>query len=91
MASMVRIDEMETNMSVLKDAIREWFHALTSEIAAAGSCRVSRVPTKNAVLEVYMSRMLVAGGVAAMTLYIVQSVNWPSTGMDFLLKVMSWF
>ncbi|HEX8813031.1 MAG TPA: hypothetical protein VF742_13660, partial [Terracidiphilus sp.] len=67
MANMVLINEMETNMNVLKDAIREWFHALTGAIAEAGACRVSRVPTKNAVLEMYMSWMLVAGGVAAMT------------------------
>lgn len=87
---MVHIDEMETNMSVLKDAIREWFHALTSEIAEAGACRVSRVPTKNAVLELYMGRLLVMGCVAVMALYVAEVVDWPAMAVNLLFTVVSW-
>lgn len=90
MASMVHIDEMETNMSVLKDAIKEWFHALTSAIADAGASRVSRVTTKNAVLELYMEWLLVAGSVAAMALYVAEAVDWPGMAVHLLFKVVSW-
>lgn len=90
MANMIRINEMETNISVLKDAIGEWLHALTSEIAEAGARRVSPVSTKNAVLELYMGRLLVMGSVAVMALYVAEAVNWPAVAVNLLFKVVSW-
>lgn len=100
MASMVSTNAGQADMSMLKEAIEEWFHALTGAFVHGGGCRPTAHnqirqdrPTKShtaAMLEPFMGCLLAAGGMASITLYLAQSVDWPGTGMHFLLKVVSW-
>jgi hypothetical protein len=102
MATMVPTNEVKTDRSDLKGAIEEWFLALIGAFAHAGACRptsynrqnlqpgTSLMHAKDVVLQLFMGWLLVAGGMAVMMLYFAQSVDWPSTGVDFLLKVANW-
>jgi hypothetical protein len=103
MAAMVPTNEAKIDMSDLKDAIAEWFHAMTGAFAHAAACRpspysqqnpqpfaASLTHAKDAVLGLFTGWLLVAGGMAGIVLYLTQSIDWPGTGVDFLLKVVNW-
>ncbi len=100
---MVPTNQARTDMSNLQGAIKEWFHALTGAFAHAGACRPTSYSQQNprpyaaflthakdAVLGLFTGWLLVAGGMAGIVLHLTQSVDWPGTGVDFLLKLMSW-
>ena len=100
---MAHMNAVKTDMSILKDAIQEWFEALTGAIAHAGAChstpqtwqpaQPSAPPLmhgKDAMFGQFMVRLLVVGGIAAAALYALQSVDWTSVGINLLLKAIGW-
>jgi hypothetical protein len=103
MANMVFANEVKTDRSTLKDEIKEWFDALTGAIFQLVACKsnpynqpaaqppaASLAPAMHPVLGQFMGGLLAATGVAIVALYVAQFIDWPSTGVDLLLKVVSW-
>ncbi len=80
-----------------KAAVREWFEALTGVFENAASqkpspCRQAAAcaPEVHPVLAQFLNWLLVATGFVIVTLFLTQFIDWPTTGVDFLLKVVSW-
>jgi hypothetical protein len=87
----------------LKDAIKEWFEALTSAFAHTAafmpashsqqnrqSCSAPLAHAQSAMPGQFMGWFLAAGAVGVTAFYVAQSIDWSSTGVDLLLKVVSW-
>jgi hypothetical protein len=102
MANMVHMNEAKTDMSELKDAIHEWFEALTSELARAAifhpatqvhqnpqPCASSPAHLQDTVFGPLLGRLLLAGGLTLAAVYVAQSVDWTNVGIDLLLKATS--
>jgi hypothetical protein len=102
MATMTSRNEVKTDMSELRDAIHEWFEALTSELARAGifhsatERRQNTQPLASSLAHVqdtvfgpFLGRLLLAGGLTIAVLYVAQSVDWTNVGIDLLLKATS--
>jgi|GEM_PF-4397528 len=96
---MIPMNEARTDTSDLKDAIKEWFEALTGAIAHAGACHSTPHNWQNAQpstaplihprdveLGLFILRLLLVGGMAFGALYLAQSVNWLNVGVNLLLK-----
>ena len=96
---MIPINEAKTEIGTLKDAVREWFEALTGVFGHSGAVastaytppRAAFIPQgNNTLLGQFMGWLLVSGGTAVATLYLAQSVDWSAMGVNLLLKAVSW-
>ena len=98
MANMDSTNATRIDTSIFnKAAVQEWFEALISVFANAGSQKPSpcKQPAACAqeihpLLAQFLIWLLVVTGLVILTLFLMQFIDWPTTGVDFLLKVVSW-